>query len=62
MIEWRKDKPTGSIIVAKQTQDFCGSGDYYEVLYFNKKYGYYYDIAGEEIPFSAIEKWALIEE
>ena len=47
MIEWRKDKPTGSIIVAKQTQDFCGSGDYYEVLYFNKKYGYYYDIAGE---------------
>ena len=62
MIEWRTDKPVGAIIVAKISEGFCGSNHHYEVLFYNEIGHYYYGYDGEEIPYSAIEKWALIEE
>ena len=62
MIQWSTEKPHGSIIVAKLTKDFCWKDDSYEILFYQQKLGYYYDYNGEEIPLSAIEKWALIEE
>lgn len=44
MIQWRTGKPSGAIIVAKQTENFCGDKTYYEVLFWNER-GYYYDVA-----------------
>ena len=62
MIEWRTDKPQGDIIVAKIKEDFCYKKDYYDVLHFvSKPYPYYSDAWCEEVPFSVIEKWALIK-
>ena len=62
MIEWNTDKPQGDIIVAKLTEDFCDRKDCYEVLRFaSKPYPHYYDNNCEEVPYGAIEKWALIK-
>lgn len=62
MIEWRTDKPKGDVIVAKVEESFCGNKNCYEVLHFTSKpYPHYYDILCEEVPYSAIEKWALIK-
>ena len=62
MIEWRTDKPQGYIIVAKITESFCHAEDCYEVLHFaSKPYPHYMDDGWDEIPYSAIEKWALIK-
>ena len=62
MIEWRTDKPQGDIIVAKLAESFCDKKDYYEVLRFSSiPYPHYHDIWCEEVPYSAIEKWALIK-
>ena len=62
MIEWRTDKPQGDVIVAQVKESFCGNKNCYEVLHFaSKPYPHYYDIWCEEIPYSAIEKWALIK-
>lgn len=62
MIEWRNDKPQGDIILAKIAESFCGKKNCYEVLHFSSNpYPLYYDIFGEEVPYSAIEKWALIK-
>ena len=64
---WRTDKPTGSTIVAKLTDDFCFGHGRYTILYLGtvKTLGattkcYLED--GEEIPESAIEKWALLDD
>ena len=62
MIDWKYDKPSGSIIVAKMTVDFCMNNSGYDVLFLSPNKTYYYDSDGEEVPTSAIEKWALIEE
>ena len=63
MIQWNIDKPQGEkIIVAKIAESFCYRKDCYEVLYFAfKPYPHYSDSCGEEVPFSAIEKWCLIK-
>lgn len=60
MINWQTNKPIGAIILAKLKTEFCDIANGYEVLYKHKQ-GYYYGYDGEEIPNSAIEKWALIE-
>ena len=61
MIEWNTDKPQGDIIVAKIVEDFCYSKDNYEVLEFTNVPYPHYILWGDEIPYSAIEKWALIK-
>ena len=62
MIEWNTDMPQGDIIAAKIEESFCNKKDCYEVLCFaSKPYPHYYDAWCEEIPYSAIEKWALIK-
>lgn len=62
MIEWRTDKPQGDVIVAKIAESFCGKKNCYEVLYYTPMpYQHYYDAWGEEVPYSAIEKWDLIK-
>lgn len=62
MIEWRTDKPQGDIIAAKIEESFCNKKNCYEVLRLaSKPYPYYYDDNCEEVPYSAIEKWALIK-
>lgn len=62
MIEWRTDKPQGEIIVAKIKESFYDKRDCYEVLYFtNVPYPHYNDTWYEEIPYGAIEIWALIK-
>lgn len=62
MIEWRTDKSSGHIIVAKLAYNFCKNNSGYDVLFLSPDGTYYYDSGGEEIPTSAIEKWALIED
>ena len=64
---WRTDKPTGPAIVAKLTDDFCFGHGRYTILYLGTvdtlgvtTKCYLED--GEEIPDSAIEKWASLEE
>ena len=59
---WRTDKPTADVIVAKLTKDFCHSVCYYSVLYRCDKPYVHYIEDFEEIPYSAIEKWADLEE
>lgn len=62
MIEWRTDKPQGEIIVAKIAESFCDKKDCYEVLHFaDVPYPHYNDVWCEEIPYGAIEIWALIK-
>ncbi len=61
-MNWRTDKPQGDMIVAKVKEDFCYKKEWYEVLHFvSKPYPHYYDAWGEEVPYSAIEKWCLIK-
>ena len=63
MIEWRTDKPQGNIIVAKLSEAFTyDSKNVYEVLHFYEKPYEHYSNDWGEVPYSAIEKWALIEE
>ena len=64
---WRTDRPTEPAIVAKLTDDFCCGHGRYAILYLGnvKTLGvttkcYLED--GEEIPESAIEKWALLDD
>ena len=63
---WRVDTPTEDVIVAKLTADFCGGKTRYAILYLGtqKVLGgscVCYMEDGEEIPYSAIEKWASLE-
>ena len=63
---WRVDTPSEDVIVAKLTADFCGGKARYAILYLGtqKVLGgscVCYMEDGEEIPYSAIEKWALLE-
>ena len=62
MIQWQTGKPDGAIIVAKLTEGFTFNKESYSVLFLNRILNYYYDDSGEEIPYNAIEKWALIKE
>ena len=62
MIEWRTDKPQGNIIVAKLSEAFTHCKNAYDVLHFREKPYEHYSDEWEEVPYSAIEKWALIEE
>lgn len=62
MIEWRTDKPQGKIIVAKLSEAFTHYKNTYDVLYFYEKPYEHYSYVWGEVPYSAIEKWALIEE
>lgn len=59
---WRTDKPTEKVIVAKLTEDFCHIKDNYSLLYLTDKPYQHYCEYGEEIPYSAIEKWASLED
>lgn len=64
---WRSDTPSEDVIVAKLTADFCGGTGRYVVLFLGtqKVLGgscVCYMEDGEEIPYSAIEKWASLEE
>jgi len=61
MIEWRTDKPTGSIILAKIAESFCYDKNRYAVLRFREYPYQHYSEDCDEIPYSAIEKWTLIE-
>ena len=62
MIQWNIDKPQGDIIVVKIAERFYNRKDCYEVLRFaSGHYPHYSDTCGEEVPFSAIEKWCLIK-
>lgn len=62
MIKWNTDMPQGDIIVVKVEEGFCYQKDCYEILHFaSKPYPHYYNAWCEEVPFSAIEKWALIK-
>lgn len=63
---WRTDTPTEDVIVAKLTADFCVGIGRYAILYLGtqKVLGVScvcYMEDGEEIPYSAIEKWASLE-
>lgn len=63
---WRVDTPSEDVIVAKLTADFCGGTGRYAVLFLGtqKVLGgscVCYMEDGEEIPYSAIEKWASLE-
>lgn len=61
-MNWRTNKPTEKVIVAKLTEDFCHLKDSYTILRLaNEPYQHYCE-DGEEIPYSAIEKWASLEE
>ena len=66
-MNWRTNTPTEDVIVAKLTADFCGGKARYAILYLGTQevlggscVCYMED--GEEIPYSAIEKWASLEE
>lgn len=64
---WRVDTPSEDVIVAKLTADFCGGTGRYTLLFLGtqKVLGgscVCYMEDGEEIPYSAIEKWASLEE
>lgn len=61
MIQWRTDKPYGLIIIAKLTESFTMNEHSYAVLHFTKYPYSHYSDCGEEVPYDAIEKWALIE-
>ena len=62
MIQWNIDKPQGDIIVAKIAESFCYKKECYEVLHYTPMpYPHYSDACGEEVPYSAIEKWFLIK-
>lgn len=57
-MNWRTDKPTEEVIVAQLSANFCGGKERYVVLYLaTKPYVHYYE-DGEEVPYSAIVKWA----
>ena len=58
MICWRIDKPNGDTILAKLR---AGLRSVYEVLYYNSSDGLYYDQDGNQIPYSAIQKWETID-
>lgn len=61
MIDWKRTKPEGSVIIAKLTKEFTlGNDKAYEVLYYQPALKYYYDAGGEEIPINAIECWDLL--
>lgn len=65
-MSWRTDTPSEDVIVAKLTADFCGGTGRYAVLFLGtqKVLGgscVCYMEDGEEIPYSAIEKWASLE-
>lgn len=62
MIEWRTDKPQGNIIVAKLSEAFTRCKNVYVVLHFYEKPYEHYADEWDKVPYSAIEKWALIEE
>lgn len=59
---WRTDKPTEKVIMAKLTEDFCHLKDSYAILRLANEPYQHYSEDGEEIPYAAIEKWALPEE
>ena len=59
---WRTDKPTEKVIVAKLTEGFCHQKDSYAILRLANEPYQHYSEDGEEIPYSAIEKWASLEE
>ena len=47
--------------MAKLTDRFCNSDNYYTVLYVEPlPYRHYVDEAGEEVPLDAIEEWEVI--
>lgn len=59
---WRTDKPTEKVIVAQLSANFCGGKERYVVLYLTTKPYVHYHEYGEEVPCSAIEKWASLEQ
>lgn len=66
-VNWRTDKPTEDVIVAQLSADFCGGKERYAILYMGTQahlgvvcQGYFED--GEEVPYSAIAKWASLKE
>lgn len=66
-VNWRTDKPTEDVIVAQLNADFCGGKERYAILYMGTQahlgvvcQGYFED--GEEVPSSAIAKWASMKE
>lgn len=61
MIDWKTEEPQGRIILAKLTEDFCGVSNAYAVLYYIPLPYPHYAEDGEEVPDSAIERWATIE-
>ena len=62
MMQWNIDKPQGDIIVAKIAESFCCKKECYEVLHYTQMpYPHYSDAWCEEVPYNAIEKWALIK-
>ena len=61
MVAWRTDKPQGDIIVAKIAESFCHEKECYEVLRFHHLPYLHYRDNFDEVPYCAIEKWALIQ-
>lgn len=61
-ISWDKGEPKGEIIIAKLSEKFSHTKSGYEVLYYSTLKGVYYDVCGEEIPYTAIEKFAVIKD
>ena len=65
---WRIDKPTEGTIVAKLSDDFCGGEGMgrFVILHLVKsgKPSQYehYEEDFEEVPYSAIDKWASLED
>ena len=61
-MNWRTDKPTEDVIVAKLSPDFCGGKERYAILHLaTKPYEHYYE-DGEEVPLGAIVKWASLKD
>lgn len=57
---WRTDKPTEDIILAQLSESFSGSR-YVLLGLCHTPYEHYHE-DGEEVPFSAIEKWASLKD
>ena len=57
---WKTSKPNEDVIVAQLVETWQSR---YELLYLaDAPYEHYYDDNGEEVPFSAIAKWASLQD